>query len=566
MHRVKFFNNSTRVTINSLKSYVTASHINTPTYKARIKASKDETVVLQVLSDNMLGENLQPAITFRELAFGSAWHTLLKIENKKEIAFENEYVTVNNGTSLAENTYIPKQIIYWKKLFAVPQPIWDEFLGYLPNKEVVNLLNLQKHRHLWPAYQYAISGDTYNNVTARAKLIGEYHFLMSSLDSKIGVIKNDLDAGRFDVTKMTMLNPAFTLPFLNKLRFCTTFFELRVFANIVNSYAKTCTENINKQRLHTAIEWLPSSVNEPDSFLSSLKFANYLTNLGASSGRLFFNSKNNWQRQFSNSDLLVKTYLDALFEDLIRRQLIIQANAINAAINAEIIASLKEQFQIILTENIGINKLIKLQASWQNKMPNIAQIRQIEQPESSWEPIIAPTKIDGIKIRALSSEKELYEHGVKMENCVQSSVFINLCRSKEADIIVLDGHRECSTIDLRRVGYFDVTLLQHRGIGGIKPPSKLHLQVGKKLLTKLRDGQIQFTHARRMQYDDFKSYLSLYKYSNLDVQERTYEAYKAQKLLPKSLVFDTYQDMLYKTGLIPIIDKILSNSQAALTF
>lgn len=569
------------ITYQHVRTYVAATYTNIEKIPARIR-HKQDTIHLQALTSYKLGPKLRCDMTLQEYFLGSAWHTLLKIDNKKQsIFYEETYLDLESGQ---DKTIFPspEQIIFPENIFGVTQTLWESFIAHLDHQEVVDLLNLKQHRHLWPAYQYALSAPTTQLVTARAQLIGQFHFLLSvalyhsedieqhPLDMRrefhlpvLKIIKHDLDRGKFSKKNMETLHHCLTLLVVNKLRYCSNILDLNLLARMVSSYAKIGLEPLDKHRKLNAINMLPSSDTEPNRFSSALKLAKVVDRMSARPGLLFFNSQSQWgaySNKKDNMDKLGQHYFDALFHDLIRRQVMLQAHASNTFIDNDLLHFVKERFEFLFLQETAMNKIEALQTYWQHNSHMIAPIKPSKHKERFWSPLISNTKINGITIHPLASVDSIIQHGKLMQHCVQTDIFVECCRSMAADILELvseDG--ETSTLDIRpdyAGGYYK---LQHVGVGGSQPPSKPHLEAGIKLLEEMQAGRIKLSKARQMKYLDRNSkptYQFDYDLDDLTTQEQIYQIYKSKKMLPPRLVYANYIEMLETTKLVSIIDYV----------
>ncbi|PJD91403.1 MAG: hypothetical protein CK424_07215 [Legionella sp.] len=568
---------------HQVRTYVAAAHATSVKIPARIKQHQ-EVVHLQVLTSQKIGPNLHYDKTWRDYFFGSSWHTLLKIDNKTQ-GVSLEDTQIKSGFSYDKAVFMPPEhIIFPEHLFGIPQEIWEAFLGHLEHQGVVQGLCLKQHRHLWPAYSYALSAPTADVMTARAHWIGRFHFLLSialykpeeieqyTQDKRrnfqfsfLNDIKHDLDQGRFDENKMLKIHAGFTRLFLKKLRHCSNILDLNLLAALVSNFAKTTLEPFDMPRQLGAINRLPCSTTDPHRFASSLTLAKKIHEMSARPGLLFFNSQSQWAAYTSKAGSindLGTHYLNALFDDLIRRQLILQAHAAHVLIDSDLLHIVKERFESFFMQDIGFHHITALQQYWQHNSHTITSVKPSPNKEKFWSPLIDNTEISGVSIRSLASEDALIRHGKTMRHCVQTELFVDSCRDKEIDILELvskDG--ELSTLDLRRGGDDAFYKMQHVSVGGVQSPSQLHLEAGIKLVEQMRVGHIHVSKARQMEdinHEEKSAYHFEYDLEDLVTQEQIYQVYKAKKMLPKRLIFANYQEMLSTTQLVNIIDDVLA--------
>jgi hypothetical protein len=576
-HSIKFVSNISR----HARTYVAATYVNTDKIPARIVHQPD-TIQLQVLTSHHIGENLRGKVSLRERFLGTDWHTLLNINNdKNRIVYEENYFDHQLVQSKMCSTS-PEYIIFPKNLYGVSQSIWESFIACLKHQEVVQLLNLKQHRHLWPAYQYALSAPTLTIVRARASIIGQFHFLLSlvlnDLDtvkkhqqdyrkefdlSILSLIKHELDGGDFSKKNMEKFHHCLTAQAVNKLRYCTNILDLNLLAVMVSSFANTTRQLPNDSRKSGAVNMLPCSTVKPHDMASALKFAKIANHISVRPGLLFFNSKLQWGRALTEEDNLEKAhhYFDALFHDLLKRQILLQAHALNIPVNSDVLHAVKEHFESLLLHKMAMNKIVLLQTYWQHHSHMTTSFKPSHHQVRFWSPLLEHTTIDDITIRSLASVDSLRQHGQKMRHCVQTDVFIDCCRRMEADILELkseDG--EMSTLDLRKVYDGDYYILQHVGVMGNQPPSKRHLSVGIKLLEDMRAGRVKLSEARK--FDALNehvktSYQFDYELDDLKTQQDIYQLYKSKKMLPSCLIHADYSEMLEKNNLVNMIHDIL---------
>ena len=577
-----------RVTLPPLyqevRPYVAATYAKVETIPARIR-QKQDAIYLQAFTSHKLGPQLRSDMSLREYLMGAAWHTLLKIDNKKQGIFYEE--TYHDLTLSQTETRLPspESIVFPENIFGVPQSIWESFIAHLDNLEVVELLNLKQHRHLWPAYHYALSAPSSQLVTARAQLIGQYHFLLSvalypSEDIEqhqekmkdqlhlpvLKIIKRDLDQGLFSKKSMEKLHPGLSFLILNKMRHCPNIQDLSLLAKMVSTYAKRALESLDHHRKLNAINRLPFSDTEPNRCASAIKLAKTVNTMSVRPGLLFFNSQSQWRTYSPKEDSrgkIGKHYFDALFHDLLLRQVLLHAHTSQTFVDGDLLHAIKERFESLFLQETAINKIELLQTYWQHNSHMIMPLKASKPTERFWSPLISNTTINGITIRPLASVDALIQHGKLMQHCVQTDIFIECCRNLQADILELvseDG--EISTLDLRpsHEGYYR---LQHVGVFGNTHPSEPHLEAGIKLLKELQAGRIKLSKARQMKYLDSHSkpaYQFDYNLDDLTTQEKIYQVYKSKKMLPPRLVYATYLEMLEKTGLGNIINAVFKQT------
>lgn len=500
----------------SMRTYISAVHANTLKSPARIKKEKN-TIYLQMLTSGQLGPQLNFDMTLREYMFGSTWHTVLKISNDHFGVNAGHSATKNLNQKINNSIFIPTEaIIFPEKIFGISEEIWIAFLAYLEHQDVVNLLNLKQHRHLWPAYDYAVSASTPNLKLARAKLIGQFHFLLSIvLYSSNGILATQLGA-----------QEGFNFEFLNDI----------------------------KQRLDQG-KFYKQEMQQFHRFASHLSLAKKIHHITLQPGLLFFNSQAQLE-SLGAVDEMTKHYFDALFNDLVRRQLMLQAHAANVVVDNRLISLVKGKFEALFIGQAGLNNIKTTQRYWQHNAHMIVAAKPSESRRKFWSPVIDNLEIDGVKIRALASESALIQHGEIMQHCVQGEIFIASCRNLKSDVLELVSEdMEMSTLDLRRDE--DYYILQHVSVGGIQKPSQRHLNVGLQVLERILSGKIPLSKARQIEKLR-QNYEFDYTLDDFLTQEHIYQIYKSKKMLPSRMMYTNYLEMLEMTQLKEIIDDALS--------
>lgn len=577
--------------LSQQRLYQAAVFANTPSLTARIK-KKHGVFHLQALTTNQLGPQLLGKLTLREEFFGSAWHTVLSIDNP------NQQIIHGKGDTIAidppRRSPIPAdQIVYPEKLYGIPQNVWDSFTQLLENQDVVHALNLRQHRHLWLGYRYAMSASTPSLRITRAQLLGQHHFLlpiavgnleeMPHLDfadveatwfdlkhrnewnfAAITAIKTDLDQGVFDSNKMAQFHSGITKVLLNKLRHCANFLDFSLLTTLISNYSKFAFESVDTNKQHSAINWIASSQTDPLRFAQSLQLAKVSSRISTQSGLLFFNSRSQWQsftRPSSEQITFCRDYFDALFHDLLKREILVQASALSTLIEDDMLQSIKEKFEAQIINQATISQCMYFQNRWQHNMHLIHAAKPMRNHTLSWSPLINNIEFNSIQIRALKSHAELIQTGIEMKNCLQSGNFTHLCLENEGNLLLLiDKQKSKSIIHLTHDSNYFLKIQQHKGFGNIDA-NFLHLQTGVQLVRAINSGEIKLFQKRKTEYlHASKHPLNEFDYeiSDLQTQENVYQKYKEKGLLPKNLIFANHREMLVKTGLDANITKILS--------
>jgi PcfJ-like protein len=500
-------------------------------------------------------------------------------------------------------------------LYDIPQATWDEFLYHLPNKEVLEILNISYYRHIWDSYNFCVD-SVERNVDAsdelmrkRASLISNHHFLLtllnydsldgpSLLDSTLwsadqpkknikeqaSELAHHIGLAQFNPNDLKKICPYYTKSFFKKFSHCDSDYALPIWIRLIDDYATTINnygiETVDTKRVLDAIDWIPSSRTEPAQFDHATKIgrvfcqqmigfhAPYHRNgRNGMRGRLFFNSKQQWQfydcRTLEENNTVrssnSRDYLQALFNDLILRIFLQHLHGDDHDAEA-IIRDFEEWFFYLLTDTLSLDQLNSLQLRWHRNIPVIANKKPPLLGEGvTWQPIVPETTINNIIIRALTSEKALKEHEKIMKHCVGG--YTEYAMKNDCDILEFvdqDGTR--STLELRhdQKGVFRIS--QHAGVQNENVVPE-HTQAAKELMVMLNESKTIAINNERLHDPGIHLPPFPYDVHDLTIQERIYAAYRDTKTLPSKLLANDYASMLKKTGL----DKLVYEHIAACT-
>lgn len=165
---------------------------------------------------------------------------------------------------------------------------------------------------------------------------------------------------------------------VNKLRHCSNFLDICILTELISNYAKPALEPIDLKRKAGAGSMLPSSETEPKRFASALNLAKTVFTINARPGLLFFNSQLQWityQNKESNLLTIGKHYFDALFHDLLLRQVMLQAHTANHFIDKELLQIAKERFESMFMQKLAIHKIEELQTYWQHNSHHLIALK-----------------------------------------------------------------------------------------------------------------------------------------------------------------------------------------------
>jgi PcfJ-like protein len=377
-------------------------------------------------------------------------------------------------------------------LYSIPQDIWDSFIAKLPYQDAVNLLNLSIHRHLWPAYNYAASADTDQIKRNRATQFGEYHFLISLLnseefvewcpsilrDSEVKSLFFQIDHGEKVIDFFKAHGPYFTPLFINKFAHCPSLSDLILIGNkLVMPKVASVNSNFNKQKLSEFIGTLPSSKKEPLLFSRMIKDARDMESQLAPlpekvNSNIFYGIRNHFGffKEKNYDAKLLKDYfeaitLDLIFPEFVRQLVFVMGDSFNIKeflnlalglcerLPAENYLSrrLSEQLAIFFTERLALQKLVALEKRWHRNITVISGKKPLELSESQWHSLFKEQVIDQISFICLTSSTQLKKEGNEMNHCIGG--YTAECMDGSYHIVKIVSHQtgERSTLQLKVV-------------------------------------------------------------------------------------------------------------------
>lgn len=205
------------------------------------------------------------------------------------------------GLFLTDLPFMPPDILY-----SIDKSLWDSFIDELDNQEIVSIFNLSKNRHLWPAYNYAVSHDNPSVAKMRAQAFSQNHFLLSFInknqDMNMGKSHQDLfsqsirefltrndksndsheqlrileaiDHHESPVHLLKQYSQAYTPTLLNKFAACPSWMLMQYVVKMLIVPKVTSWENdIVLKSMHGYIADLPSSLSNPKLFSNMIDSA-----------------------------------------------------------------------------------------------------------------------------------------------------------------------------------------------------------------------------------------------------------------------------------------------------
>lgn len=563
-----------------------ADYKNHPKTSASVKNNSGIVSLLAYVPKKAIGQNWLSH--WFGSSFSALWNKFFGKHWQELLVFSNNQISPNLEDNIDWTWTIEKRIDYiLADLYSIPDPVWQQFVISL-DSELVAALNLEKHRHLWEAYNFAQSKPNWTEQLATAKLLGKHHFLLSmlkmsntnllsilskkrrftqpemiTLESNLLQFTNEIERGVFNYELMQSIHPAFKPQFLHKMSHCVKFSEVVSLADAVLYYSSTPPNYILSHYLFSptlksdlsikATNWLYDSNKQPKEFAKSIALALKLNDYPG----LFFGSRKklldyetNYIASIKLSDN--KDYLRCLFEDLVVPQILQQCHEKQVSLE-HCIKRVRHLFEKMITESLSLDKMEKLSKRWHRNFFHIEAIKPVVKNQS-WEPLINNLVINGLIISAITNPERLREHGKEMRHCVGG--YSDNCLKNISNILeFLDTNNVKSTLELGYVAQNQLIILQHRSYQNSEPAPH-HLYTAKLLVAKLNSGEIAVNPKRLLEEPKLVELLS-FDFRDLAMVERIYQAYKINKILPAKLMATTYQELLEKTKLIEYIDETI---------
>lgn len=534
----------------------------------------------------------------------------LILSDKVHRPYEQDVLSINHGVIVPalENAIYPHEsynAITPDLLYSIPQSVWEEFIRSL-NPQIIEVLNLKKHRHLWSAYNYAAEASTEEIALKRAKLIGQHHFVLgifyynSLMDNSLeGLLSSSHDCNSeewyelkrncnrfqralkernfFDYQLAQTLHPAFTPRFLNKVAHYSDITEVIQLGDALLHYSSTMKvfdpHTVNKstygsfmtsgllkftldsKKINDAMNWLPSSTENPKEFSQSIKLISTLS--GANLG-FFFPSRESWNKDKIPNEInqLIFDYGNALFEDLILRQILQKAQEKNLAAQSVLISQIGYKFRQLIATSHNISRINKLQERWHGNIEAIEQAKPFSS-KRVWMPLITQACIEGITITPIISEIELKSHGREMRHCVGG--YAQQCQENKSNIFELvDEQNNKSTLNVVCAnGKFEIQ--EHKAYQNTVPNTQ-HRAVSAELMRQINERIIPINQDRLNERSTYSQIQGDFPYpiDRLDIQDEIYGVYKQKKVLPPMLIAESYEEMLEQSGLRSLIDDVIA--------
>lgn len=481
-------------------------------------------------------------------------------------------------------------------LYSIPQPIWEDFIRGL-NQDVVAVLDLKTHRHLWMAYNYALETSIEEIALKRAQLIAKHHFALAILyhDNLLNILSTSriykrqaLEELRDNCTEFQRIlreenffnyilaekiHPVFTPKFLHKMAHLPNVFKVVGLAEAILRYSATTivfpcstgdissTEPVkfDPKKMQNAINWLPSSTQKPKelsdcvTFFEPLEFSNKAS---------LFPSRQSWSGKENitkAANYEIFDYKQALFNDLIYREVLqkIHEECINEKTDF-IIAKVNYKFRQLIAASNDILRLNALQKRWRKNIHVIKDKKPLFSKEArEWKSLMETTVIDGITITPLTSESALKSHGNEMDHCVGG--YTEECLENTSNILkLIDAQNGKSTLELVYVKD-KIKIQAHKGEYN-SFPNERHRKAALELLRQINEGIIPLNEDRLNEKPIHSQVHTEYPYevNELGIQEEIYQIYKTLGILPSILTADNYQEMLKKSGLDNLIGETIT--------
>jgi hypothetical protein len=394
------------------------------------------------------------------------------------------------------------------------------------------------------------------------------------LSENFNQFQSDLFNGIFSYEQMQKLHPAFTPKFLHKMSHCADFRSVLELAEAVLHYASAGTVYplshheqvyvppvlLNQVQRMNAINWIPSSVSQAKEFDT---LVNLTMQLSGSNKTIIFGENRKWlnhDEKIKINNTHINDFLDALFYDLILRQIFQQYSSSNSYRLRDLQTIISYKFNQLVNASINIEQMDFLEKRWHRNIAILEAVKPAN-PGALWAPLIQDTCIDEINIQVITSEKQLKLHGLELDHCVGGYAF--KCLNNKSNILELtDKFGLKSTLELQLKKQRAI-IAQHSGYKN-KKPDLSHIQVALKLVSAINHGDIVLNKERLLEETHFTATNYAYDIHDLETQEKIYQIYKTTKVLPTILMAKDYQEMLKKTGLLDYITALIEENQEPL--
>lgn len=278
------------------------------------------------------------------------------------------------------------QMVESKTLYGISQHVWGQYISKL-NNDITGPLGLEENRGLLHGYNIAVASES---PVEMATWLGKLHFLQdillreeaclaafelpseakTQLEANFQQLLINLKAGSFSEKDLYALCPAFTPLFVEKIRGHLDFDDIARLASLIMHFASTGNSSkLNLEKLHQAINLIPSSLTDLESFETFLQLRK---TLGPNHSGLFFHLDNKWPqhtprvlREMKETDFI--NYIDNLFGDLIWPEILRR----HPHADARMIAEIKTEFCQFMEDSCAIHQINALQREWHRCSKNL---------------------------------------------------------------------------------------------------------------------------------------------------------------------------------------------------
>jgi hypothetical protein len=505
-----------------------------------------------------------------------------------ESPISSDYISKQRSTHIHGNEYIPDL------LYSIPQDAWEDFISKLQYQELVNLLNLSAHRHLWPAYNYAARADDAQIKKNRAANLGEYHFLESFLsqgrlfrECRLYIPPNldpekvsvQIDQGKKVMEIFKDQVPYLTPLFINKFAHYPYWENLGFIGTLITLKATNANGDMDKKKLSEFIDTLPSSTKNPDLFSKMIKDTRGIkVQLDPFSDKIksnvFYSFHNNFGffKEKNCDASLLKDYFQAITNDLIFPELlrISKNNHFNFDIGQyirrseiDICKKLSHQVATFFTERVSsLDKLISLEKRWHRNVTVIDSKKPVE-AANIWHPLFNTQTIDQVIFSCLTTPIQLKKEGREMDHCIggYSAKCMDGIHHVVKAVSQTTGNRATLLLEINNKTE-SVHIVEIRSQRN-QAPSKEVKNASHELINCINRKKIELNPYRGKDTRHVKNgeevVSTVYPF-NLDdqvAQEQIYQAYKTTQTLPIFMNADSYSAALQKSGLENMINVFL---------
>ncbi len=531
----------------------------------------------------------------------SSWGTRFVINQKGQIALNPEVIDSTeqlqecqkSGGRFASYVYYHPPGSTPDLLYSIDQSAWDQFISHLPDQSVATQLNLSHHRHMWPAYNYAIDAHDFCR-KSRARYFSEFHFLLSyitptyriymgnNLEAKLisglsesaETVLHLIDRNQSPVGELLKMLKLPNAALLNKFSHCPHSKPLESISEFVISKATNEHMQINISKVNEFVAALPSSKKNPIEFslmvqesqnlqdvLGTIHFSKALPYMSY----FFYHKRKNFgedtklkMQAAQMDDFVIELMKHLVYPEYIRQVLRFPDLAEQMLnYNREIIEEALFITRTFILNHASPKSLVSLSERWHRNLAVIANLKPapLDHICTQWHELFTETVLDGVTFTCLTTDESLKKEGTQLGHCVGG--YADRCKRNDCHIVrAMTPNGERATIELHSYnGVFFIN--QSKSTRNAEPTLQIQ-QASQKLLAAINQGTLKLNPHRgrilseasgepldpNMQMLANAHEIYPYDFNDANTQEQLYSAFKNNKVLPAPFNAISYTQML----------------------